>query len=180
EFDLATKEYKGLLGYYRTEVASHAIGDFTPINNNEFLVIERDGGQGNTAKFKKIYKVDLSKQDATGFVEKVEIVDLLNIKDPNDLNGDGKTTFTFPFVTIESVIAIDENTIVVTNDNNYPFSVGRGPDIDNNEVIVLKLDQPLNLASELGEPPQDLVTGTPNADMLIGGTDFDAIRDIVF
>ncbi len=180
EFDLATKEYKGLLGYYRTEVASHAIGDFTPINNNEFLVIERDGGQGNTAKFKKIYKVDLSKQDATGFVEKVEIVDLLNIKDPNDLNKDGKTTFTFPFVTIESVIAIDENTIVVTNDNNYPFSVGRGPDIDNNEVIVLKLDQPLNLASELGEPPQDLVTGTPNADMLIGGTDFDAIRDIVF
>lgn len=69
---------------------------------------------------------------------------------------------------------------MVTNDNNYPFSVGRGPDIDNNEVIVLQLYQPLNLASELGEPPQDLVTGTPNADMLIGGTDFDAISDIVF
>jgi glycerophosphoryl diester phosphodiesterase len=180
EFDVATKQYKGLLGYYRTEVAGHAIGDFTPINRNEFLVIERDGRQGAAAEFKKIYKVDLSKQDATGFVEKVEIVDLLNIQDPNDLNGDGKTTFTFPFVTIESVIAIDENTIVVTNDNNYPFSVGRGPDIDNNEVIVLQLDQPLNLASELGEPPQDLVTGSANADILIGGIDFDAIRDIVF
>jgi glycerophosphoryl diester phosphodiesterase len=180
EFDVATKEYKGLLGYYRTEVAGHAIGDFTPINDHEFLIIERDGLQGEAAEFKKIYKVDLSKKDATGFVEKVEIVDLLNIQDPHDLNGDGETTFDFPFVTIESVIAIDENTIVVTNDNNYPFSVGRGPDIDNNEVIVLKLDQPLNLASELGEPPQDLVTGSANADILIGGTDFDAINDIVF
>jgi glycerophosphoryl diester phosphodiesterase len=180
KFDVASKSYQGLVGRYQLASTSNAIGDFTPINNNEFLIIERDNNQGSTAAFKKIFKVDFSKIDANGFVSKEEVADLLNIKDPNDLNKDGKTTFTFPFVTIESVIAIDENTIVVTNDNNYPFSVGRGPDIDNNEVIVLKLDQPLNLASELGEPPQDLVTGTPNADMLIGGTDFDAIRDIVF
>jgi glycerophosphoryl diester phosphodiesterase len=181
EFDVAAKEYKGLVGYYGTEVAGHAIGDFTPINENEFLVIERDGGQGESAQFKKIYKVDLSKQDATGFVEKVEIVDLLNVQDPNDLNGDGKTTFDFPFVTIEDVLVIDQNTILVANDNNYPFSVGRGPDIDNNEIIILKLDQPLNLSSGVGQPPQDMVTGTPDADILIGGTDnFDAISDIVF
>ncbi|TAE59709.1 MAG: glycerophosphodiester phosphodiesterase [Nostocales cyanobacterium] len=180
EFDVATKEYQGLLGYYRTEVTGHAIGDFTPINNNEFLVIERDGLQGEAAEFKKIYKVDLSKKDANGFVEKVEIVDLLNIQDPNDLNGDGETTFTFPFVTIESVIVLDENTILVANDNNYPFSVGRGPDIDNNEIITLKLSQPLNLSSELGQPEKDLVTGTPDADILIGGIDFDAVSDIVF
>jgi glycerophosphoryl diester phosphodiesterase len=180
EFDVATKEYQGLVGYYQTEVAGHAIGDFTPINNNEFLVIERDGGQGETALFKKIYKVDLSNKDATGFVEKVEVVDLLNIQDPNDLNGDGKTTFDFPFVTIEDVLVIDQNTILVANDNNYPFSLGRGPDIDNNEIIILKLDQSLNLSSELGQPTQDLVIGSPNADMLIGGTDFDAMSDIVF
>jgi glycerophosphoryl diester phosphodiesterase len=181
EFDVAAKEYKGLVGYYGTEVAGHAIGDFTPINENEFLVIERDGGQGESAQFKKIYKVDLSKQDATGFVEKVEVVDLLNIQDPNDLNGDGKTTFDFPFVTIEDVLVIDQNTILVANDNNYPFSVGRGPDIDNNEIIILKLDQPLNLSSGVGQPAKDMVTGTPDADILIGGTDnFDAISDIVF
>ncbi|WP_407674264.1 esterase-like activity of phytase family protein [Nodularia harveyana] len=180
EFDVATKAYQGLLGYYQTEVAGHAIGDFTPINENEFLVIERDGGQGESAQFKKIYKVDFSNIDANGFVEKVEIVDLLNIQDPNDLNGDGLTTFDFPFVTIEDVLVINSNTILVANDNNYPFSVGRGPDIDNNEIITLKLDQFLNLAPGVGQPAPDRITGSPEADILIGGTDFDAINDTVF
>ncbi|MEA5553738.1 glycerophosphodiester phosphodiesterase family protein [Anabaena cylindrica UHCC 0172] len=181
KFDVASQQYQGLQGFYQLENPNHAIGDFTVINNNEYLIIERDGGQGDSAEFKKIYKVDLSKKDVNGFVEKVEVVDLLNIQDPNDLNGDGKTTFDFPFVTIEDVLVIDKNTILVANDNNYPFSVGRGPDIDNNEIIILKLDQPLNLAPGLGQPAQDLVTGSPNADILIGGTDnFDAISDIVF
>ncbi|TAF07825.1 MAG: glycerophosphodiester phosphodiesterase [Nostocales cyanobacterium] len=180
KFDVASGQYQGLQGYYQMESPSHAIGDFTVINNNEYLVIERDGGQGDAAKFKKIYKVDLSKTDANGFVEKVEVVDLLNVQDPNDLNGDGETTFDFPFVTIENVLVIDEKTILVANDNNYPFSVGRGPDIDNNEIIILKLDQTLNLAPGVGQPAKDLVTGSPNADILIAGTDFDGISDIVF
>ncbi|WP_242039637.1 glycerophosphodiester phosphodiesterase family protein [Anabaena sphaerica] len=180
KFDVASQQYQGLQGFYRMESPSHAIGDFTVINNNEYLIIERDGGQGDAAKFKKIYKVDLSKKDANGFVEKVEVADLLNIQDPNDLNGDGKTTFDFPFVTIEDVLVIDEKTILVANDNNYPFSVGRGPDIDNNEIIILKLDQTLNLAAGVGQPAKDLVTGSPNADILIAGTDFDGISDIVF
>ncbi|MEA5576826.1 glycerophosphodiester phosphodiesterase family protein [Anabaena sp. UHCC 0451] len=180
KFDVASGQYQGLQGYYQMESPNHAIGDFAVINNNEYLVIERDGGQGESAQFKKIYKVDLSKTDANGFVEKVEVVDLLNVQDPNDLNGDGKTTFDFPFVTIENVLVIDANTILVANDNNYPFSVGRGPDIDNNEIIILKLDQTLNLAPGVGQPAKDLVTGSPNADILIAGTDFDGISDIVF
>ncbi|NET73217.1 MAG: glycerophosphodiester phosphodiesterase [Sphaerospermopsis sp. SIO1G2] len=152
EFDVASQEYVGLLGFYRTEVAGHPIGDFTPINENEFLVIERDGFEGDQAQFKKIFKVDLSQQDADGFVEKVEVADLLNIEDPNDVDGDGETTFTFPFVTIEDVLVLDENRILVANDNNYPFSVGRGPDIDNNEIIILELDEQLNVASGVGQP----------------------------
>ncbi|WP_414521341.1 phytase [Umezakia ovalisporum] len=147
EFDLETNQYKGLAGYYRMEQPNHAIGDFTVINENEFLVIERDGGQGSTAGFKKIFKIDLSQQDINQFFIKEEVVDLLNVQDPNDLNQDGDTTFTFPFVTIESVLVIDKDTLLVTNDNNYPFSVGRPPAIDNNEVILLRLQQPLNLPS---------------------------------
>ncbi|MGD1871708.1 MAG: esterase-like activity of phytase family protein, partial [Mastigocoleus sp.] len=150
EFDLTTGEYTGLVGYYPT-VDGNPIGDFTPINDTEFLVIERDGGQGDDAQFKKIFKIDISQVDENGFVEKEELVDLLNIDDPNDLNGDGETTFDFPFVTIEDILVLDEKTILIANDNNYPFSVGRGPDIDNNEVIVLELDEPLNLDSRLGQ-----------------------------
>ncbi|MEM9728405.1 MAG: hypothetical protein AAF997_07455, partial [Myxococcota bacterium] len=64
-----------------------------------------------------------------------------------DLDGDGKTDFAFPFETIESVLILSEREILVANDNNYPFSIGRGPDIDNNEFIILRLPQKLLLDS---------------------------------
>ncbi|NET65052.1 MAG: glycerophosphodiester phosphodiesterase [Moorea sp. SIO1G6] len=174
EFDVASSEYQGLVGFYRTDVPGHPIGDFTPINDNEFLVIERDGKQGAEAQFKKIFKIDLSEIDENGFVAKEEVVDLLNIPDPDDLNGDGELTFTFPFVTIEDVLVIDQNTILVANDNNYPFSVGRGPDIDNNEVILIELDQPLDVDPLLGLPAPNFISGTPDSDEIVGelGNDF--------
>ncbi|MGK7894225.1 MAG: esterase-like activity of phytase family protein, partial [Xenococcus sp. (in: cyanobacteria)] len=143
EFDVATSSFQGLVGYYPT-VDGQPIGDFTPINDREFLVIERDGGQGETAEFKKIFKINIDNIDANGFVEKTEVVDLLDIDDPNDLNGDGNTVYDMPFVTIEDVVAIDDNTILVANDNNYPFSQGRADDIDNNEVVLITLDEPLD------------------------------------
>lgn len=150
EFDLAAQQYTGLVGYYPLANPNHAIGDLAAINANEFLVIERDSGQGATAQFKKIFKIDFSQIDASGFVAKTEIADLLNIPDPNDLNGDGSTLFTFPFETIENVLVIDATTILVANDNNYPFSVGRPPGIDNNEIILLRLGEPLNLDPRVG------------------------------
>ncbi|WP_414755669.1 esterase-like activity of phytase family protein [Anabaena sp. CCY 9910] len=165
EFDLATRSYTNNLRYYRLENPAHAIGEITVINDNEYLVIERDGGQGASARFKKIYKINLSQTDANGFVAKQEIADLLNIQDPNDLNRDGKTTFDFPFTTIESVVVVDANTILVANDNNYPFSVGRPPAIDNNEIILLRLEQPLNLAPGLGQPQAtEIKFGSPSSD----------------
>ncbi|MBD2081042.1 esterase-like activity of phytase family protein [Leptolyngbya sp. FACHB-17] len=150
EFDVASKQYTGLVGYYPLSNPNHAIGDFTVVNDNEYLVIERDPNQGDAAQFKKIFKVNFSQKDANGFVAKQEIVDLLKIEDPADLNGDGSTTFRFPFETIEDVLVIDPFTILVANDNNYPFSVGRPPNIDNNEIIRLQLEQPLNLDPRVG------------------------------
>jgi hypothetical protein len=68
----------------------------------------------------------------------------MNIADPHDLNGDGKTTFNFPFVTIEDVLIIDQNTLLVLNDNNYPGSSGRAFGVsDNNEFILVSLTQPV-------------------------------------
>jgi phosphodiesterase/alkaline phosphatase D-like protein len=172
EFDVASQSFVDLIGslgarslapaggagshrFYATDVPGHAIGDFTPINETEFLVIERDGEQGEAAEFKKIFKIDISQVDENGFVAKEEVVDLLNIADPDDLNGDGETTFAFPFVTIENVLVLDEKTILVANDNNYPFSVGRGPDIDNSEIIQIELAEPLELAEGIGIPTKD-------------------------
>lgn len=150
KFDVASKQYTGLVGYYRLENPRHAIGDFAVINANEYLVIERDNNQAAGAQFKRIYKVDFSKQDANGFVQKQEIANLLSIQDPNDLNQDGSNTYTMPFQTIENVLVIDADTILVANDNNYPFSIGRPPAIDNNEIVLLKLDTPLDLDPRVG------------------------------
>ncbi|MCY7336907.1 MAG: esterase-like activity of phytase family protein, partial [Chamaesiphon sp.] len=175
EFDVATKQYKGQLGFYKMEAAGNAIGDFAVINKNEYLVIERDGGQGATALFKKIFKVDISKKDANGNVFKEEVVDLLNIQDPNDLNKDGSTKFTFPFVTIEDVLVLDNNTLLVANDNNYPFSTGRSTTApDNNESIILELAKPLSTISQ--------ISGTAGADNLIAGVTpgFDSFNDLIF
>ncbi|MEM8613352.1 MAG: glycerophosphodiester phosphodiesterase family protein [Cyanobacteria bacterium P01_H01_bin.105] len=173
EFDVASSSFEGIVGLYQMDAANHAIGDLTPINENEFLVIERDGRQGADAEFKRIYRIDISNVDDNGFVERELVADLLNIADPNDVNGDGSTTFSFPFVTIEDVLVLDENTILVANDNNYPFSIGRdfsGEIIDNNEIIVLQLDEPLELDSRLGiaSIPESVTVGDAADNMLVG------------
>ena len=157
EFDLATKRYTGTVFAYRLEDPGHAIGDFTAINDSEFIVIERDNRQGDPnnpsfsdpAQFKRLYKVDFRQRDQAGFVKKELLVDLLNIPDPKGLGGNGTVNgrFTFPFVTIENVLPVDANTLLVINDNNYPFSVGRTlGKPDDSEFILIELDQPLNLA----------------------------------
>ena len=185
KFDVTTKTFQGLVGRYQLANPANAIGDFTPVNNNEFLIIERDNGQGSTAAFKKIFKVDFSKIDANGFVSKEEVANLLNIKDTNDLNGDGSTTYTMPFQTIEDVLVLDSKTILVANDNNYPFSIGRPTAIDNNEIVVLELEKPLALDSRLGvaaavaEAPS-LKSGTANNDNLSVVSGIDGINDTIF
>ena len=159
EFDVESSAFNGLVGYYPT-TDGNPIGDFTPINDTEFLVIERDNNEGEEAEFKKIFKIDLSQVDENGFVAKEEVVNLLNIQDPNDLNGDGNPVYSMPFVTIEDVVVVDEDTILVANDNNYPFSQGRDSDIDNNESVLIDLEQPLNLDPTLGGSP---LTDTPTS-----------------
>jgi glycerophosphoryl diester phosphodiesterase len=158
EFDVNNQKFTGKTLAYRLDEAypNRAIGDMTAINDHEFLVIERDNGQGdasnpaftNPAKSKKVYKVDFNKVDANGFVEKELVADLLNISDPLDKGGSDTRNgvFTFPFVTIEDVLPIDNQTLLIINDNNYPFSAGRTPgQSDNDEFIKIRLSKPLDL-----------------------------------
>ncbi|MDW8443789.1 MAG: esterase-like activity of phytase family protein [Acetobacteraceae bacterium] len=124
-----------------------AIGDITAIDERRFLVIERDNGQGAAARFKRIFAIDLGEFDdidGRRVLRKQPVVDLLDIRDPSDLDGDGLATFRFPFVTIEAVAIVDPLHIIVVNDNNYPFSTGRRAGVpDDNEFILLRLDRPL-------------------------------------
>jgi hypothetical protein len=153
EFDLATNSYAGIVGRYQFEDSANAIGDFTVINDNEYLVIERDAAAGAEAKTKHIYKIDLSQQDETRIVKKELVADLLQISDPNNLAPSTQEgVFSFPFVTIEDILVLDATTILVANDNNYPGMGGRGAEVkDNNEFIWLKLATPLELAEGVGQ-----------------------------
>jgi glycerophosphoryl diester phosphodiesterase len=185
EFNPTSSTFTDLVGLYQMELPTHAIGDLTVINDHEFLVIERDSDQGDEAEFKKIFKLDFSEVDEAGFIKKEELVDLLAISDPDDLNGDGLTNFNFPFVTIEDVLVLDEDSILVANDNNYPFSIGRGPDIDNNEIIQLKLSHPLKVDPRIlpnakiqGTQQQDTLTGSAKADYLLGLGEDDLLKGL--
>jgi hypothetical protein len=153
EFDLVSERYTGKRWYYPMESNSHAIGEITAINDNEFIVIERDNGDGLTARFKRIFKIDLRVAGENGFLVKELLVDLMQISDVDGITtpeqgavGLGEV-FKFPFTTIESVYPIDARTLLVINDNNYPFSSGRRPGLapDDNEFIVIKLPKALDL-----------------------------------
>jgi hypothetical protein len=146
EFDIDARQYTGRQWFYRLDApisTGQSIGDMTAVSKSVFLVIERDGGQGATAFFKKIFVVDLNEVDGNGFLVKRQVADLMRIDDPFNLGGQGPI-FTFPFVTIESVIPLDDRRLGVLNDNNYPGSSGRTPgEPDSNEFIIIRLDRPL-------------------------------------
>ncbi|SNS14776.1 esterase-like activity of phytase family protein [Tropicimonas sediminicola] len=152
EFDTEAGAWGDTIRYYPLEAANHAIGDFNIIGGTRALIIERDGGQGGDwsekpAMFKRIYLVDLDRADENGVLEKIAYIDLMDIADPDGVAPRGTTdrVFTFPFVTIEDVDRVDETTIVVANDNNFPFSVGREEGrADDNEFILLDVADFLN------------------------------------
>ena len=153
EYDIASKSYTGKQHKYRLDTRGTNIGDFVLYNKDEGLVIERDGTQGDLNGFKKIFKIEMEQTGA--YVEKKEIVDLMRIKDPHRIStpvqaGDVGTgvNFAFPFVTIEDMVVMDEKTLGVLNDNNYPFSMGRHLGTrqpDDNEFILIKLEQALDI-----------------------------------
>ena len=149
DFDIASQTFNGFTNYV-LDNANYAIGDLTSVGGDRYVVIERDNGQGAGALFKKLFLIDFSEVDANGNLIKTEIADLLNLADPDDLNVDGETLFTFPFQTIEEVLFIDNRTLLVGNDNNYPFSNGRyGPGTpDPNEWLLIRLDQSLAAVPE--------------------------------
>ena len=118
-------------------------------------MIERDnlGDDERAPRFKKVFLLDTARAaENGGYVGKTLLLDLLAIPDPDRVGGDGDF-FRLPFYTIESVHVVDERTLLVASDNNYPFSNGRarsragdrrGPlAADETELILVRLGAPL-------------------------------------
>ncbi|MFJ2028227.1 esterase-like activity of phytase family protein [Streptosporangium sp. NPDC087985] len=140
EFDLRKRAYTGKRWIYRLESPGNGVSDMTAVDRHRFLVIERDDLDGDAAKTKKIYLVDTR---GGKDLRKTLVADLLDLANPRGLGGFGKT-FRFPFRTVEDVVILDDRTLGVLNDNNFPFSACRTPGKpDDNEFITVRLSHPL-------------------------------------
>ncbi|MDZ7875889.1 MAG: esterase-like activity of phytase family protein [Rhizobium sp.] len=160
ELDAASKTWTGKTWLYPLSEGGEAIGDFNMIDETTALVIERDNGAGVVekacadpkapaadcfavpAKHKRIYKIEMTEENAGKAVRKIGYIDLMKIEDPDNKKrqGGGEGFYDMPFVTIENVDVVDPTHIVVGNDNNLPFSAGRALDkADDNEFVLLEV-----------------------------------------
>jgi hypothetical protein len=154
EFDADREVYTGRRFFYPLDAAGTNIGDMVAVDDRRFIVLERNGNTAtspNPAPFKKVYLIDLEDVAAGGVARKLELVDLMKLADPHDLNGDGRTVFTFPYTTIENVLILDPRTLLVVNDNNFPYGGGREMASDNTEFLRIRL--PVSLVAEDDDEP---------------------------
>ena len=149
-FEIAQRTWTGPRWSYPLDARGTAIGAFQVYAPGRGLVIERDDTQGDLDGFKRVFQIDLP--PAGGPVTKRLVLDLLQIAAPDGraLAVDGDVglgeRFAFPFVTIECLAVLSPTRLLIANDNNYPFSVGRHltpARPDDNELIWVELAEPL-------------------------------------
>ncbi|HEV7657732.1 MAG TPA: esterase-like activity of phytase family protein [Mycobacteriales bacterium] len=155
QFDIRSRSYTGTTWAYSYAPGGISIPDLQLYAPGRGVAIERDNSTGTLTGLKEVFAVTLPAGGGT--VTKTPVADLLHIADPagiarrdrfaqpGDLIGD-PGQFAMPFVTIEAVVVQDRRTLVIVNDNNYPFSVGRHIGTgrtDDNDVVALRLGQSL-------------------------------------
>lgn len=143
----------GITGGTNNTTNIFVTGDMTHVSGTRYIMIERDDFQGpptaaNPPRQKKLYLYDLTQVDAQGILKKRLLVDLLDIADPDDIGGPlvgiPDDRFNFPLQSVESVTPVDDFTLLVGLDNNYPGGNGRVPGLpDGTEIITLQTTTPL-------------------------------------
>jgi hypothetical protein len=131
---------------YELDPDTVSVTDMSRIDGNRFVVMERDDLEGDAAKAKRVYEIELDKVAPGKPVAKKLVIDLLAIGNSRGLveSLPAGTPFRFPYLTPESIQVLDRKHVVVVNDNNYPAKGGRGPNVtDATEWLWLELANPL-------------------------------------
>ncbi len=137
EFDVDSEQFEEGYFLYQLDGAATEIRELVAINEHEFLTIEQNEHWGSIeGHVKKVYLVSIDGIERKGYVKKTQLVDLMNVSDPADLNHDDNINFSFPKLTIETIIILNKDTLLIANDNNFG---------ERNEFIKVRLDQPLRL-----------------------------------
>jgi hypothetical protein len=147
QYDTRAREFTGQVLQYRTEAPTNLIADMWALSRHRLVLIERDGGRGLAATFRRVYVVDVRRVDASGFLEKTMVVDLTKIPDPDLVSlpaiHPGDLGLGDPFwvmsESVEAIHLIGGQRLLIGCDNNFP-NTGRNPALaDDNEFIVVRV-----------------------------------------
>ena len=130
EFDVRTERYTGRRFQHRVADPSYLVSDFTSLGDGRYVVLERDNFENVQARHKKAFVIDLDRVGPDGFLVKREVLDLLDIGDPELISpparpGDfgiatpADRTFKMPYVTIEAVLPEGGDRLAIVNDTNF-------------------------------------------------------------
>jgi glycerophosphoryl diester phosphodiesterase len=131
---------------YELDADTVSLSDMSRIEGNRFVVMERDDQEGEAAKAKRVYSIDLDKAMPGKPLAKKLVVDLLAIGNAHGLSHGlaAGAPFRFPYHTPEAIQVLDRKHLVIVNDNNYPDTGGRGLGVkDATEWLWLELATPL-------------------------------------
>ncbi|MFG1606712.1 esterase-like activity of phytase family protein [Actinoplanes sp. NPDC049265] len=145
EFDVRSASYTGRTWSFANEDASLAVGDAAILDGRRILLIERDGGMGPAAKVKRLIETDLDRVGPNGYLPREQVVDLMRIADPRRISLPARPgeygvgpLFSFPLQSVETVLPLPGDRVLVANDNNFPGNDGRIPGKpDDTEIITI-------------------------------------------
>jgi hypothetical protein len=177
-FAYAKDSSDGITGGVNDATNIFVTGDLTHVADDRYIMIERDDFQGpptvaTPPRQKKLYLFDLNEVDGTtGILKKRLLVDLLDIEDPEDIGGPlvgiPADRFNFPLQSVEAVTPVDDFTLLVGLDNNYPGGNGRVPGVpDGTEIITLHSRVPLRTLRV--QPCKDASMGARNGQAPVRG-----------
>jgi glycerophosphoryl diester phosphodiesterase len=146
EFDLDRRRYERGWREYRVAQPSYLVADFTLLDDDRFVSLERDNFEGLAARHKQAFEVTLTRD---GALPKRRLADLLDLRDPAEISLPGRPgdiglgdPFSMPYVTIESVLPLGDDRLAIVNDTNFG-SRGRNPDLpDYSDFIVVSAPRP--------------------------------------
>ncbi|GAA4951036.1 esterase-like activity of phytase family protein [Actinoplanes utahensis] len=144
EFSVTANRYTGRTWTFLADDASLLVGDAAMLDGNRLLLIERDNGMGPTSLVKRLVVADLD-EAVNGTLPRRTVADLMRIADRSGVSTPARPgeygvgeLFSFPLQSVESVLPLGGNRVLVANDNNFPGNDGRIPGrADDTELIVL-------------------------------------------
>jgi hypothetical protein len=145
-YDTTAGKWLGPSLIYELDADTVSVSDMSLVERNRFVVVERDDLQGDAARAKRVYSIDLDHAVPGKPLAKKLVIDLLSIGNSHNLvlTTPAGAPFRFPYLTTESIQVLDRTHVVVVNDNNYPATGGRGATVkDATEWIWLELANPL-------------------------------------